>query len=90
MSLGDIAPSGVNALPLPEQAAVFGASLGVVGLGTIALVAALGAAERAAPRAFGAWRKSWPILGVVYMAAGYAHFAFEPAFSAIYPPLGTW
>jgi uncharacterized membrane protein len=86
-----IAPSGVNGLPLIDQAGVFALSFVAIGIGAIIFDLALRALERALPPGwFSNWRATWPILGLIFMAAGSAHFTAHAAFESIYPPLGTW
>lgn len=83
------APSGVDALPLVQQQLVFGAVFAGLGGGTAALTRVLDAANGAVP-GFATLKKTWPLIGVVYLAAGAAHFGVEGAFLSIYPPDGTW
>lgn len=92
-----IAPSGVDGLPEPLQAAVFLGCMGGIGSGTVACNAALDKI-RAATQRTGAgaerWRKFVEIalsfLGLFYVVAGVGHFAAADAFRAITPPFGTW
>ena len=82
-------PSGINTLPTAAQAVV-----------TISILAAIvgGAALIAGPgfdaiRGSGLWslsRPTWPLLGVIYLAAGIAHFTELEGFENITPPNGTW
>lgn len=86
-----VAPSGVNGLPEAEQAAVVLAIFVGLALDTVGLLAIFGALSRNLPQGwFDNWRKTWPILGAVFMAAGAAHFTAAGAFESIYPPQGTW
>lgn len=89
------APSGINTLPDAEQAAVVIFLLVGLAAGTVALVGPIfgflqGPRGILAEGWFKTWRKTWPILGAFYMAAGVAHFTAADAFEAIYPPQGTW
>jgi len=86
------APSGVNTLPELQQAAVVLAIFAGIALLTAGL---LGPGFRALrgvlPEGwFENWQKTWPILGLFYLAAGSAHFTAKDAFESIYPPAGTW
>eukprot|EP00960_Hanusia_phi_P052988 761777-Hanusia_phi.AAC.4 len=87
-----LAPSGIDGLPLSLQAATFVSIFAGLGLGTAVLSGpAFSALERALPEGwFSSWKKTWPLLGLVYVLAGVAHFTAKDAFLAIYPPLGTW
>ncbi|KAG8460449.1 hypothetical protein KFE25_013099 [Diacronema lutheri] len=90
MAITGPAPSGVNMLPVWEQAAVFGGTLVAISVGALVLTALLSAAERALPGTFKGWKSTWPLLGAVFLAAGITHFSFHGAYEAIYPPQGTW
>lgn len=82
-------PSGINALPLPVQAAFVVAVCAAVGLGAAALA---GPAFDAARGSF-LWelsRPTWPLLGLIYLAAGVAHFTECDGFENITPPNGSW
>jgi len=72
-----------------------GFALICVGLavGTVITIDALDFVEWILPNGFFAvWRDyTWPVpLGLIYMAAGAAHFAMKDSFTAMVPPLGTW
>ncbi|KAJ1455974.1 hypothetical protein M885DRAFT_564725 [Pelagophyceae sp. CCMP2097] len=84
-----VAPSGIDALPLAQQAAVFFGTFAGLGGATAVSTAAL---ESAAQKfqAVRTWKKTLPLLGAVYVAAGFAHFGVQDAFTSIYPPQGTW
>jgi uncharacterized membrane protein len=91
MAITEIAPSGVNALPALEQIGVFGLCFVAIGIGAVAILLALGALSRALPSGwFARWQGSWPLLGMIYMAAGLTHFTYHGAYESIYPPQGTW
>lgn len=89
-----LAPSGVDALPEPLQAAVFFGAYAALGAGTAATTKVLDGARAALPAgAAELWRGSveaLPLLGALYVAAGVSHFTNADAFRAIYPPPGTW
>ncbi|EKX52683.1 hypothetical protein GUITHDRAFT_150628, partial [Guillardia theta CCMP2712] len=92
MAIRCLAPSGIDALPLSLQAATFVSIFAGLGLGTALLSGpTFSAVERTLPKGwFSSWKKTWPLLGLVYVLAGVAHFTAKDAFLAIYPPLGTW
>lgn len=86
-----LAPSGVNGLPESQQAFAVVAIFALLSVGTFGLLALFDQVRRALPEGwFSAWQRTWPILGLVYMAAGSAHFTAKDAFESIYPPPGTW
>merc|ERR1712087_315527 len=83
------APSRVNTWPEPTQAVVVLAISLAIGAGTALLVGPLFDALRGtAPFAW--WQSSWPLLGVIYLTAGVAHFTELEGFENITPPNGTW
>ena len=82
-------PSGINTLDEPLQAAVVGAL--TVGLG--ALTVAIAGPGFDSLRGSFLWelsRPTWPLLGLIYLAAGIAHFAETDGFENFTPPNGTW
>ena len=92
-----IAPSGVDGLPVPLQAVVFLGCAGGIGGGAVACNAAIDkirGAFQATGAGAEAWRKfveyAFLGLGLLYVAAGVGHFAAADAFRAITPPFGTW
>ena len=73
----------------PLQAAVIGAL--TVGLG--ALTVAIAGPGFDALRGTFLWelsRPTWPLLGLIYVAAGIAHFTETDGFENFTPPNGTW
>eukprot|EP00291_Cryptomonas_curvata_P000242 CAMPEP_0172191338 /NCGR_PEP_ID=MMETSP1050-20130122/23643_1 /TAXON_ID=233186 /ORGANISM="Cryptomonas curvata, Strain CCAP979/52" /LENGTH=214 /DNA_ID=CAMNT_0012866371 /DNA_START=72 /DNA_END=716 /DNA_ORIENTATION=+ len=85
------APSGVNLLPEPVQAAIFFSCFIALGLGTAAVTeAAFPALQRSAPGFFKSWTKSFWIIGFLFALAGASHFLILKDFCNIYPPMGTW
>ena len=82
-------PSGINTLDEPLQAAVVGAL--TVGLG--ALTVAIAGPGFDSLRGSFLWelsRPTWPLLGLIYLAAGIAHFTEAEGFTNITPPNGSW
>lgn len=82
-----VAPSGIDALPLVEQSAVFAGIFGALGASTASAVYATKPLREVLPSFF---TKTTFLIGAVYVAAGIAHFGVEDAFLSIYPPQGTW
>ena len=82
------APSRINTLSTPAQA------LAVTAIAsTVALLAAFIYDSFDLIRGTSLWnlsRPTWPLLGIVYLAAGIAHFTMEEGFTNITPPNGTW
>jgi len=86
-----VAPSGVNALPESQQAAVVLAIFIGLALDTWGLLFLFDKLRSVLPEGwFENWQKTWPLAGIAYMAAGSAHFTAPDAFRAIFPPVGTW
>lgn len=83
-----MAPSGIDALPIVEQAAVFTsiyAGLGATTLASLTSVAALSRFEL-----FRQWQRSWFVLGLIFALVGVTHFTAEEGYVSIFPPIGTW
>ena len=86
-----LSPSGIDGLPLTEQAQAVAGIMVVLGVGSVAATAAFEAIGEALPVGLGTNAvKATSLLGGVFMAAGYAHFALPVAYEAIFPPPGTW
>lgn len=87
-AISALAPSGIDGLPLLEQQEVFACAFAALGAGTIGLTTVCNAII---PDGIGKNAvKASSLIGLAFMAAGYAHFALPEAYQAIYPPLGTW
>ena len=82
------APSGINTLDAPIQAAIVLAIFVAIGVGSSALYGGFDVVRDSF-----LWklsRPTWPILGLIYLAAGVAHFTELEGFTNITPPDGTW
>uniref|UniRef100_A0A7S2UUQ4 Uncharacterized protein n=1 Tax=Fibrocapsa japonica TaxID=94617 RepID=A0A7S2UUQ4_9STRA len=84
------APSGVNQMPEPTQAAIVLGLMASLVAGTAVCSAGLDAISATFPVAFSVWQKSWPLLGPGFVLAGVSHFTLHDDFCNIYPPKGTW
>jgi len=83
-------PSGINTLPVPVQAATvlsISAAIGLFG-------AVLAGPAFDSVRGSFLWelsRPTWPfVFGLIYLAAGIAHFTEADGFENITPPNGSW
>ena len=87
-----LAPSGIDGLPLAAQTATVAGIFVALGLGSTLLTAgAQAVTDVVPPRAKTLTGGALAcLLGAAFIFAGYAHFAFEGAYTAIYPPQGTW
>ena len=83
------APSGINTQPAPFQAAIVLAIFAAIGLGTVFLHGPVFDLVRGSDL-WNLSRPTWPILGLIYLAAGIAHFTELEGFTNITPPNGTW
>lgn len=84
-----LAPSGIDGLPLYEQTAIFFGIYALLGASTLAGIS-LTAVMKQQIGLFRAYTRTWFVLGAIFALAGYAHFAINDAFTAIYPPPSTW
>lgn len=83
-------PSRINTLPEPFQFAVFTAISGALYVGTGASVDGIHFLQQLAPQAMGTWMSTWPLLGLIYAAAGVAHFTVCEEFMNMMPAPGSW
>ena len=82
-------PSKVNTLPEPIQAAIFFAVLASLGAATIPFSNFLSSLT-SQYEWVQSWRYTWPLLGVIYAAAGVTHFTLQEEYENIYPSQGAW
>ena len=74
-ALQAVAPSGIDALPILQQQAVFFGAFGILGLGSVGLTAAC---KAVIPADFGRpLTKAACLIGLLFMLAGYSHFALS-------------
>ena len=83
------APSGINTLPVPLQAAFVLGIFAAIGAGTFVLSGPVFDAVRGS-FLWNLSRPTWPLLGLIYLAAGVAHFTEAEGFENITPPNGAW
>jgi len=81
--------SGINTFPVPLQAATVLGILSVICAGA-SLIAGPGFDLIRDSFLWNLSRPTWPLLGLIYLAAGAAHFTELEGFSNITPPNGTW
>jgi len=76
-------------LPAPIQAAIFFGIFAVLGVGSSVLSSFL---EDITLKYewVQTWKYTWPLLGVIYAAAGATHFTLQEAYENIYPQRGAW
>ena len=83
-------PSGINTFPISLQFFSFlGISL-VIYVATRFSIVSFDYLESMFPFYVHLWKKSFPILGILYTAAGVAHFKIADEFENIYPKVGAW
>lgn len=81
--------SGVNTLPNSQQAAIVIGILVAMFVGTAIAVKGLDSIVGLLPFLQG-WISTYPLLGLVYFAAGIAHFKIADDFMNIMPSYGAW
>lgn len=82
-------PSGINTLPEIQQLGIAVGILVAIGIGASVLSGPVFDAVRGS-FLWNLSRPTWPILGIIYLAAGVAHFTEAEGFENITPPNGTW
>jgi len=82
-------PSRVNTLPEPIQAIIVLAIFAALGLSSVAFSSFLDDITLKYEWVQ-SWRYTWPLLGVIYTAAGVTHFTLESEYINIYPQKGAW
>lgn len=83
-------PSKINTKPIFIQALSFVSVMGGVFGGVIATVAFFQLLASTFPEPIKLWMTTWPLLGVIYAAAGVAHFTILRDFRNIMPAQGSW
>ena len=85
-------PSKINTLPLISQTLIFTSVFGALFIGTDLLnnLFNIASTQTYTQLYFNYWKESWPLLGVIYFAAGLAHFKINEDFENIYPQKGSW
>ena len=86
-----LAPSGIDALDLSAQAAVFAGCYGALGGGTLLNVKLFDVSgEAGSADTQENLARAGSLLGILFIGAGITHFTNAAAYEAIFPPLGTW
>ena len=81
----------VSALDERAQTACVLAVWAAILLGTYECCEVVGPATRALAPELAAWSaRSWPLIGLTYIAAGAAHFAVHDGFTSMMPHKGAW
>lgn len=83
-------PSGINMMPLPQQALVFAALSGGLYASTNIGLGVFQAFAETFPEAMTAWKSTWGLIGFIYALAGLSHFTLKKEFMNIYPARGAW
>lgn len=83
-------PSRINTLQLPLQFAIFSAISGALYAGTSVSVSGLHFLQQLAPGPMNTWISTWPLLGLIYAAAGVSHFTVCDEFMNMMPASGSW
>lgn len=83
-------PSRINTLSLPLQFASFLGVSATIYIATRLSIAGFDQLDSMFPFYISLWKKSFPILGIIYLAAGVAHFKIREEFENIYPKVGAW
>ena len=81
--------SGVNTLSEPIQAAIVLGIFAALGVSSVAFSSFLDTITLKYEWVQ-SWRYTWPLLGVVYAAAGVTHFTLQEQYENIYPSKGSW
>ena len=81
--------SGINTLPNPVQALVVASIFAGLFVGTALLSGLFESLSTSYPLLL-SWKSSFPLLGPIFMLAGYAHFAIKEDFCNIMPAKGAW
>ena len=81
--------SGVNTLSEPIQVAIVLGIFAALGVSSVAFSSFLDTITLNFEWVQ-SWRYSWPLLGLVYAAAGVTHFTLQEQYENIYPSKGSW
>jgi len=81
--------SGVNTLSEPIQAAIVLGIFVALGVSSVAFSSFLDTITYKYEWVQ-SWRYSWPLLGLIYAAAGVTHFTLQEQYENIYPSKGSW
>jgi len=82
-------PSKINMLPVKEQQSAVWKACAAMAVGTVALLSLFHSLEQASEY-FRLWQLSWPLLGPIFMLAGYTHFTLKNDYENIYPQADAW
>jgi uncharacterized membrane protein len=81
------APSKINMLPVDEQQVAVYTVMAGIATSTVFLLLLFSMSHN---NLFQFWQGSWPLLGQIFMLAGYSHFTLKKDSENEYPPSGTW